>query len=173
MKLQGKFLCVTIALSLLSGCGQSTTPIANTRSIDEQFTIIEKAIGESFNAVMEISKEEAIDKYRISEANVEDIRAQMAMVSMHIDQLVIVRAKEGSVEKVKKELDDYRQALIDDTMQYPMNIPFIQGSIVKVIGNDVYFIMQGIYDDTFMDLEEEEAIKEVQKRNQDALNAIT
>ena len=55
-------------------------------------------------------------------------------------------------------------------MQYPMNLPKIQASEVKVYGDYVFFIMLGAADEEGLD--EEAALKFYQEQNQVAVKAI-
>ena len=51
----------------------------------------------------------------------------------------------------------YREQLVADTMQYPMNIPKIQASVVKTYGNYICFVQLG---GSMNDQQEEEAAME-------------
>ena len=73
----------------------------------------------------------------------DDYMAEMPMMSAHVDTLLIVKAKEDKLETVQKIVEDYREAKVNDTMQYPMNLGKIQASQVETIGNYVVFVMLG------------------------------
>ena len=61
--------------------------------------------------------------------------------------------------------------MIQDSLQYPMNIPKIQASIIRTFGDYVCFVqlggsMEGMEDD------EEAAVKACQEMNEKALSVI-
>jgi len=79
--------------------------------------------------------------------------AEGPMMSVHVDKFVAIHATEGNVENVAKALNEYRDVLVADTMQYPMNVAKIQGSVVETVGDYVFFSMVGSLD--IMDYPEE------------------
>ena len=100
----------------------------------------------------------------------DDYMAESPMISANVDTLIIVRAKEGQADAVYDKLNAYRDALVNDTMQYPSNLGKIQSSQVEKIGDYVVFVQlggeAGLADD------EEEAITHSQEANSKALEAI-
>lgn len=108
--------------------------------------------------------------YGITADMYDDYMAETPMISANVDTLIIVRAKEGQTDAVYDKLNAYRDALVNDTMQYPMNLGKIQSSQVEKIGNYVVFVQlggeAGLADD------EEEAITHSQEANSKALEAI-
>lgn len=93
----------------------------------------------------------------------DDYLAESPMISTNVDTLVIVKAKEDRVEDVEEALNAYRDANVNDTMQYPMNIGKIQASRIERIGNYVCFVQLGA--DT-TDLEDEAAVEHCQQANE-------
>jgi hypothetical protein len=73
----------------------------------------------------------------------EDYIYKVPMISTNVDTLIIVKASQGHLEDVKKALNTYRDNLIGDTLQYPMNIPKIQNSVIAEYGDYVAFIQLG------------------------------
>ena len=68
---------------------------------------------------------------------------EMPMISTNVDTLIVIKAAEGKLEAVEGVLNAYRENLVNDTMQYPMNLGKIQASEVKTIGNYVCFVQLG------------------------------
>nr|WP_300837724.1 DUF4358 domain-containing protein [uncultured Acetatifactor sp.] len=102
----------------------------------------------------------------------DDYMAEMPMMSAHVDTLLIVKAKEDKLETVQKIVEDYREAKVNDTMQYPMNLGKIQASQVETIGNYVVFVMLG-GDTTDVEEQGDEAVvKTCQERNGKVIEAI-
>ena len=102
----------------------------------------------------------------------DDYMAEMPMMSAHVDTLLIVKAKEDKLETVQKIVEDYREAKVNDTMQYPMNLGKIQAAQVETIGNYVVFVMLG-GDTTDVEEQGDEAVvKTCQERNGKVIEAI-
>lgn len=98
-----------------------------------------------------------------------DFWGEMPMISTNVDTIIVIKAAEGQLEEVQKVLNSYRDAKVNDTMQYPMNIGKIQASQVETVGDYVCFLQLGA--DT-IDLEEEDSILHCQEQNGMALEAI-
>ena len=111
------------------------------------------------------------DWYGISDDMYEEYYGQTPMISANVDALVVVKAAEGKLTDVEDALDTYRESMVQDTFQYPINIPKIQASRIESFGNYVCFVqlggsMEGIMDD------DEAAIAACQKANEQALDVI-
>lgn len=148
-----------------------------TPSVSKLRKAIEDAYGDNFVANMELTKEEIKERYKIQSSWYSSASAQVPMISAQVDTLIIVKAKNAKTKKkVKKALTEYRQSLIDDTMQYPMNVPKIAASRVYVKDNYVFFIMLGFIDSSIEESDDTEAMvtayKEQNKIAVDAINAL-
>ena len=75
----------------------------------------------------------------------DEFYADMPMIGAHADRLFIVKTQK--VDEVKAVFEAYKQSLIDDTMQYPMNVSKIAHSDIYVNGDFVMFFMLGGYTD--------------------------
>ncbi len=101
----------------------------------------------------------------------EDYLAESPMISTNVDTLIVIKAKEDTVEKVMELLLAYRESKVNDTMQYPMNIGKIQASRVERIGNYVCFVQLG--GDTSGDISEEDSITKCQEANELVIEVIS
>ena len=99
----------------------------------------------------------------------DDFMSEMPMISANVDTLVVVKAKDGKADAVETALKEYQQQMVEDTMQYPMNLPKIQASKVEKIGNYVCYVQLGA--DTSEE-NEEDAIRQCQEANDTAIEAI-
>lgn len=99
----------------------------------------------------------------------DDFMAEMPMISANVDTLVVVKAKDGKADAVETALKEYQQQMVEDTMQYPMNLPKIQASKVEKIGNYVCYVQLGA---DASEESEEDAIKQCQEANDKAIEAI-
>ena len=94
-------------------------------------------------------------------------------MSFSSDVKMELEAADGKVEEAKKALDAYRETLVNDTLQYPMNISKVQASQVYVVGDYVFFIMLGQIPDEMLERgDESEMLKASQEQNQIAIDAI-
>ena len=66
----------------------------------------------------------------------------------------------------------YRKRLLDDTMQYPMNLIKIQASQVVRYGNYVFFLMLGEVSMEDMERGDQAALEAAQAENQKAVDAV-
>ena len=97
---------------------------------------------------------------------------EMPMISTNVDTLIIIKAKEGHLEEVEAVVNSYRENLVNDTMQYPMNLGKIQASKIETFGNYVCFVQLGADVMDLLEISDEEVIKHCQEQNELALEAI-
>ena len=167
-----------MAACLLAGCGrkkesQEGTAEGFRNDVAPQAVVeaVAAELGEDYWADAEIPPEYLSDIYGVSEDMYEEAYAQMPMISANIDTLIVVKAAEESVEDVQNALNTYKEAMAQDTFQYPVNIPKIQASEVAVYGNYVCFVQLGA--DMNGEVDDEEAmITACQDMNARALDVI-
>lgn len=94
------------------------------------------------------------------------------MISVNVDTLIIVKAKEGEVENVKKALEDYREKSISESMQYPQNLGKIQASRIEIFQEYVCFVQLGADTTEASDVGEEAVVEQCLEENERALDAI-
>ncbi|MCI9336376.1 MAG: DUF4358 domain-containing protein [Lachnospiraceae bacterium] len=102
----------------------------------------------------------------------DDYLAEMPMISTNVDTLLIVKAKDDKVEAVQSAVEAYREARVNDSMQYPMNIGKVQASRIETIGNYVIFVQLGGDTQKVMDDGDEAVIAMCQEVNDRAIEAI-
>ena len=93
-------------------------------------------------------------------------------ISTFVETFIGVKAKEGKGDDVEKALTEYRERLVGDTMQYPMNVSKIQASQVVRHGDYVFFVMLGGPDDAAMEQGDEAALKSAEENNKIAIDVI-
>lgn len=171
-------MMILMAVCVLAGCGkkeaapeESTAAYRNDVAPQAIVEAVAADLGEDYWANMEIPAEFLSDIYGVSADMYEEAYAQMPMISANIDTLIVVKANEGAVADVENALNNYKEAMAQDTFQYPVNIPKIQASEVAAYGNYVCFVqlgadMNGEMDDT------EKMIAACQEMNARALAVI-
>lgn len=83
------------------------------------------------------------ERYGLSSDQYLDYIAEIPMISVNVDTLVIVRARQAKVADVEAALNAYRETQINGAQQYPVNLGKVQASKVETIGNYVIFVMLG------------------------------
>lgn len=145
---------------------------AVSEELDKIHTAVMEAFGEDYIPNMPYDKTAISELFGVSEDWYDYAVAEGPMISMHVDTFVAIHATEGNLENVQNALNNYREVLVNDTMQYPMNMLKIQGSKVVTSGDYVFFIMLGyLEDDTAYDTDEA-AIEAYAGLNQKAVDAI-
>lgn len=110
--------------------------------------------------------------FGISSDMYDDYLAETPMISANVDTLLIIKAKDDKVEDVEKALNDYRDALVNDTMQYPMNLGKIQASRIERYGNYICFVQLGAGAVAMDDQSEDAVINECREINELVLAVI-
>lgn len=182
----GKIALILITImATLSACGRSdsvqenTTPVQTT--VQETTTKKEVALSDIHEEVKAVYGDNYIpstpfdaqyisDVYGITEDMYDEVIAEGPMMSVHVDTFVAFKAKEGQAEAIEQKLTEYRRYLLEETMQYPMNLPKIEASQVVREGDYVFFVLLGYVEDTMA--EEDVLLEKFKESNQLAVDAI-
>lgn len=108
---------------------------------------IKEAYGENYLPSMPVEKEYLVSVMGLEEGSFTDFAGELPMISAHADMAIIVKAAEGKAADVKEKLEAYRKYLIEDSMQYPMNMPKINASKVLESGDYLGYIILGAFSD--------------------------
>lgn len=108
---------------------------------------IKEAYGENYLPSMPVEKEYLVSVMGLEEGSFTDFAGELPMISAHADMAIIVKAAEGKAADVKEKLEAYRKYLIEDSMQYPMNMPKINASKVLENGDYLGYIILGAFSD--------------------------
>jgi hypothetical protein len=149
---------------------EETSGIRDDVSAKVLVEAVASELGDEYWADMELAPEYLEDWYGISSDLYEEYYGQTPMISANVDALIVVKAAEDKKEKVEEALRAYRDKLVNDTMQYPSNIPKIQASMIETYGNYVCFVQLGGSMNNQED--EEEAMKVCMEANEQALSII-
>ncbi len=153
-----------------SGTSQGESQVSGLQNIRQALV---EVLGENYWPNTEIPPE-YLEDYGLTTDMYEDFYGEMPMISTNVDTLIVVQAKENQVAAVEEVLNNYRNNLVNDTMQYPMNVGKIQASRIETFGNFVCFVQLGA-DTTMMygeDGDEEAVIKHCQEQNELAIEAL-
>lgn len=108
------------------------------------------------------------ERYGLSSDQYLDFLAEIPMISVNVDTLVIVKARPDKVADVEAALNAYRDSQVDGALQYPINLGKVQASKVETIGYYVVFVMLG--ESTGDSVEAD--IASCQQTNDQAIDAI-
>ncbi len=132
---------------------------------------IKNAMGENYLPNMDIDAEILAATYGVNAEWVEEFVAQVPMISFNIDTLIAVKAKDGNAADVEKALNDYLTYQIENSMQYPVNVPKLEASRVYRVGNYVFYICLGIIPEELID-DEAGAYKTAVENNEAVISKI-
>lgn len=174
-------LAAALALGALTAC-QSNSSSQNNAStsqeeqmkqpaLDEVVQAVKDVYGENYLPSMDITEEMLSDIYGVNTENVEEFYAQAPMISAHVDTFIAVKAVEGKGEEVEKDLQAYLDYMVENSINYPMNVAKVQSAKVVRHGDYVFYVMLGAYNDD-PDATEEDNVKFAQEQVQMGLDAI-
>lgn len=162
---------------MLAGCGKSKTAgneeAVYRTDISAQILVesVAAELGEEYWPDMVLAPEYLDEWYGISSDMYEDAYGQTPMISANVDALIVVRADEERIEDVENAFDTYREAMVQDTLQYPQNIPKIQASQIETFGDWVCFVQLGGSMEN-IENNDEKAVEACRKMNRQALEII-
>lgn len=159
-----------------NGSSETETAIETTQAVNVDLEKVHQAVkdvyGENYIPSAPYDAQALNDMFGISEDLYEESIAEGPMISVHVDTFLAFKAKEGKGAEIEKLLNDYRTTLVEDSMQYPMNISKVEASEVVRHGDYVFFVMLGTASDEALEKGEEEALKSSQEENKKAVDAI-
>lgn len=143
--------------------------------ISEQMSAIRQAVvdvlGDNYWPDTQIPAE-YLEGYGLTSEMYADFWGEMPMISTNVDTLIVIQANEGQIDAVEEVLNSYRDTLVNDTMQYPMNVGVVQASRIEVVGDYACFVQLGADTMDLMDSGDEAVILHCQELNETALEAI-
>lgn len=163
-------LVMVIVGAFMVGCTPKKE--AKVVDIDEVHAAVKEAFGENYGPNQELNPEELEGLTDVKAENIEELIAETPMMNVSVDTFIAIKAKEGKGDTVAEELEKYRTFLVEESLQYPMNIAKVNSAKVVQEGDYVFFLMLGAYDDREEATEEErlEFAKEEIKKAEDTIN---
>lgn len=172
MRMKAKMLLEIFAVSLLiiTGCnnnhsnsntsdqaylneGNEEGDAVNTIQVGTQYKVagpmddlrdaVIVMIGENYWPDTLLTQEELAERTGISEDLYEDCLAEYQHTEAGVDMMILIEAKEESVEMVEKYLNDYREVLLHIYSQQPQNRAKISASRMEVVDNYVCYVQLG------------------------------
>ncbi len=154
-----------------SGAGEETMNKEERQaSLQEIRDTVAAAYGEDYIPSMPYDETTIKELFGVDPSWYDAIVAEGPMISTHVDTFIAIHPTEGNLENVKTALTNYKDYLVNESMQYPMNMEKVKAATITTIGDNVYFIMLGFIDDTIED--EAKRLEEFTAKNQIAVDAI-
>lgn len=150
--------------------GEGTDNADIQGSLDSIRDAVAAAYGENYIPNMPFDETAVKETFGVDPSWYDGIVAEGPMISTHVDTFIAIHPTEGNLDNVKKALTDYKDYLVNESMQYPMNMEKVKAAEVTVIGDNIYFIMLGLVDDTIED--EAKRLEAFTEQNKIAIDAI-
>lgn len=161
--------------SMVENSQQTQAPGGNEASGEQNLQTMRDAVaevlGENYWPNTQMPPE-YLEGYGLTEEMYDAFFGELPMISANVDQLIIIRSADGYLDEVEQVMEAYRDALVNDTMQYPMNLGKIQASRIQTIGEYVCFVQLGGDVTDAMDSGDEAVIRQCQEQNELAIAAL-
>lgn len=173
-KIIGLLLAISMFGVLLVGCSGGKETGDKVVELNEIHKSVKDQLGEEYTPDRELEAEELEGIVGVPVADMETYIAEAPMISVGVDTFIAIKSKEGKADEIEAGLEKHRKFLIEDSMQYPMNIAKVNASKVIRHGDYIFFIMLGSYDDRDDATEEErlEFAKEETKKVEETINGF-
>lgn len=135
------------ATTAATSAAEEVTETEAENMVQSIYQAIVEAYGEEYYPEQQMQQEAYFmqDTLGLEDTWYDAAVVELPMMSVNVDMLAVVHPTEGNLEKVEKALEDYQSHLINNTMQYPMNVPKVQGSVLKTVGGEyvIFSILTG------------------------------
>lgn len=119
-----------------------------------------------------LTEEELAERTGISASMYDNFMAEYQHAEAGIDMMIIVEAKEDSVEEVEKYLNEYREVLLQIYEEQPQNEAKVFASRIETIQDHVCYVQLGADMMGKEDMGEEEMVRYCQEENERAIDII-
>ncbi|ABX40615.1 DUF4358 domain-containing protein [Lachnoclostridium phytofermentans] len=153
-----------------SGEELGATELTSNETLDKIHEEVKAAYGDNYLPNMPFTVENLDEMFGIKADWYDAAIAEGPMMSAHVDKLIGIHVTEGNLENVQNALNEYQKKIATD-IQYPMNLPKVQASVVETAGDYVFFVMLGTIDEMKY-TEDSDMIKAFGEQNQIAVDII-
>ncbi len=133
---------------LSSDSNTSGDNIADMTVSDRIKEAIVKAYGDNYLPNMQIPAENLQSEFGITPDMYDELVAEMPTIGFHPDRLVIVKAKEGKKDAIKKAFENAKKNFNDAATQYPANLAKVNACKILENGDYICFMLLGQPDET-------------------------
>lgn len=129
-------------------------------------------IGENYWPDTLLSAEELAERTGISDNMYDSFMAEYQRAEAGIDMMILVEAKEDSVENVERYLNEYRELLLKIYESQPQNKAKIFASRIETIQNYVCYVQLGADMTGLKDAGTEKMVEHCQQENESAIDIL-
>ena len=157
--------------------GKKYTCIITVRELTAKETLtkvtkaVKKAYGDNYLPNMKYDSLYLKEVVGLDSSTYDAVVAEGPMMSSQVDTFIAVHAKSGKKSEVEKDLKAYQSYLINDSFQYPMNLPKVNASEVVTVGDYVFFVMLGKMNSD-LDADEGKLLAYYENQNDIGIHAI-
>jgi len=164
------YAVLLFSLCLIAASCNGTNIKKEEPDIKEIRDAVADTYGEKYTALNSGTIEELASILSLDENVIEDYFYNTPLMSVNADVFIGIKAKNGKADDVEKAINNYKDYLINDSMQYPMNLAKVSSTTVSRYGNYIFLVMLG---DPGADIEDEtEALEHCRQQNRIATDKI-
>lgn len=168
-----KMLLVLSALLLgVLLCACSAEDKAPSGKLNDVYNEVKAAYGENYLPSMAYDEASISEGLGIDKSLYKEIIAEAPMISIQVDTFIAAEAAEGKAGELETAVKAYRQKLLEDTRQYPVNQLKISASKVYRVDDYVFFVMLGSIGSEETNEDEGKVIELWKKQNEIAKEKI-
>lgn len=145
---------VILLAGLLAGCKGSGAQ--KEPAVEDILKAVQEAYGGDYLPDMDLDEEMLSQVLGIDTSLIDSFAAQMPMMSVHPDRVIIAKAVEGKGDELEESFQQLRTTQMEDQLIYPINIAKTQATQVVRKGDYVAFFLVGAVDDRENATEEEQ-----------------
>lgn len=168
---QGRMGAMGISGSVSSGLALESEKEQSV-DLEKLHQAVKDAYGASYIPSFEYDAQSLKDVFGLEEDLYDEFIAEGPMISVHVDTFLAIKAREGKGAQVEEILSAYRKNLVENSMQYPMNLSKVEASQVIRYGDYVFFVMLGTASMEAEEQGEEAALESARTENQKAVKVI-
>ncbi len=120
----------------------------HAQMVDSIYQAVVEHFGEAYYPDMQIQNEAYYmeNTLKLDASWYDKAIVEIPMMSSGADMFAIIHPTEGNLENVKKAMDDYKSYLVNDSFQYPMNMPKVQAAVVETLDDEyvIFSILTGL-----------------------------
>lgn len=139
--------------------------------VEDILQAVKDAYGENYLPNMELEESMLKDNYGVDTSLIESFVAEVPMISVHQDFVIVAKAVEGKGSELEAELEKLKESFQANQLIYPMNQAKVQTSQVVRNGDyAAYFLVGAINED--MEASEEDQLAFAKEETQKAVDAF-
>ena len=158
----------TLFSGMLAGCKekeQSDIPV------EEILQAVKDAYGEDYLPNMELEESMLKENYGVDTSLIESFVAEVPMISVHQDFVIVAKAVEGKGSELEADLEKLKETFQEDQMIYPMNQAKVAASQVVRNGDYAAYFLVGAINEN-MEASDEERLTFAKEETQKAVDAF-